>query len=61
MSVLGERETKENLRARFPADRKAYTTRYDYGDDSDLGEDDDDGDILDNESAGVPQIGRAHV
>ena len=55
--MLDERRTKENLRARFPADRKAYTTRYDYEDDSDLEEDDgdDDDDILDDESAGVPQ------
>ena len=55
--MLNERGTKENLRARFPTDRKAYTTRYDYEDDSDLGEDDDgDDDILDNEPASVPQV-----
>ena len=55
--MLDERRTKENLRARFPADRKPYTTRYDYEDDSDLGEDDDgDDDILDDEPASVPQV-----
>ena len=56
--MLGERGTKENLRARFPTDRSPYTTRYDYEDDSDLEEDDDDDDddILDNEPAGIPQI-----
>ena len=56
--MLDERRTKENLRARFPTNRRPYTTRYDYEDDSDLEEgddDDDDGDILD-ESAGVPQV-----
>ena len=54
--MLDERRTKENLRARFPTDRGPYTTRYDYEDDSDLEEDDDDkDDILDDESAGIPQ------
>jgi len=60
LTVLDKRGTKENLRARFPTDRKPYTTRYDYEDDSDLEEDDDDDDddgddILDDEPAGVPQ------
>jgi len=56
LTVLDERRTKENLRARFPTDRRPYTTHYDYEDDSDLEEDDDDkDDILDDESAGVPQ------
>jgi len=55
--VLDERGTKENLRTRFPTDRKPYTTRYDYEDDSDLEEDDDeDDDILDDEPAGAPQV-----
>jgi len=59
--VLDERRTKENLRARFPTDRRPYTTRYDYEDDSDLEEDDDDDDdddddIVDDEPAGVPQV-----
>ena len=53
--MLDERRTKENLRARFPTDRKPYTTRYDYEDDSDLEEDDDDDDILDDEPASTPQ------
>jgi len=57
--VLSERGNKENLRSRFPADRKPYSTRYDYEDDSDLEDDDDDndgGDILDDEPAGDPQV-----
>ena len=55
--MLDEGGTGENLRARFPTNRRPYATRYDYEDDSDLEEDDDDddGDILDDESAGVPQ------
>jgi len=46
------------LRARFPTDRKPYTTRYDYEDDSDLEDDDDDDDdeIPDDEPAGDPQV-----
>ena len=56
LTVLDERRNKENLRARFPTERRPYTTHYDYGDDSDLEEDDDeDDDILDGELAGVPQ------
>jgi len=55
--VLDERGNKENLRARFPTDRKPYTTRYDYEDDSDLEvDDDDDDDILDDEPASAPQV-----
>ena len=57
--MLNERGTKENLRARFPTDRKPHTTRYFYEDNSDLEEDYDDGDdddeILDDEPAGDPQ------
>ena len=52
--MLDESGNKENLRSRFPADRKPYTNRYDYEDDSDL-EDDDDDDILDDEPVGDPQ------
>jgi len=52
--VLDERGTKESLRARFPTDRKPYTTRYDYEDDSDLEVDEDD-DIMDDEPASAPQ------
>jgi len=49
LTVLNERRTKVNLRARFPTDRKPHTTRYDY-------EDNDDGDeVLDDEPAGDPQ------
>jgi len=54
--VLDERRTKENLRDRFPTDRKPYTTCYDYEDDSDLGEDDDEDDILNGEPASPPQV-----
>ena len=52
--MLDERGSKENLRSRFPADRKPYSTRYDYEDDSDFEEDDDD-DIMDDEPASAPQ------
>jgi len=52
--VLGEREAKENLRARFPADRGPYTDGYDYEYDSDLEEEDEE-DILDDEPAAPPQ------
>ena len=57
--MLDGRRTEENLRARFPTDRRPYTTRYDYEDDSDLEEDDDDDDddILDDEPpTSVPQV-----
>jgi hypothetical protein len=54
--VLDERGVKENLRARFPTDRRPYTTRYDYEDDSDLEEDYDDDDISDDEPASAPQV-----
>ena len=55
--MLDERGAKENLRARFPTDRRPYTSNYDYEDDSDLEEDDDDGDdIPDYEPASAPQV-----
>ena len=54
--MLAERAAKENLRARFPANRKPYTSHYDYEDNSDLEEDYDDDDISDDEPASVPQI-----
>ena len=59
LTVLDQRKTKENLRSRFPADRKLYSTCYDYEDDSDLEDDDDDSDgndILDEEPVGDPQV-----
>ena len=56
LKVLDEGRTKENLRARFPADRKSYTTRYDYEDDSDLEVDADDDDTSDDEPASAPQV-----
>ena len=52
--MLNERGTEENLRTRFPTDRKPYASRYDYEDDSDLEEDDDD-DILDDEPDSASQ------
>ena len=56
MTVLDERRTKENLRGRFPTDRRPYTTRYDYEDDSDLGVDDDDDDDDNDERANPSQV-----
>ena len=53
--MLDEGEAKENLRARFPADRKPYTSGYGYDDDSDLEEDDEE-DALDDEPAGPSQV-----
>ncbi|KAF9793441.1 hypothetical protein BJ322DRAFT_1155521 [Thelephora terrestris] len=51
-ALLNGTKTK-NLRSRFPADRKPYTTGYDYDDDSDLesaaDEDDDDDYASDDE------------
>ena len=51
--------TKENLRARFPTDRKPYTGHYDYEEDSDLeedDEDDDDDETPDDEPTDAPQV-----
>ena len=53
--MLDGREAKENLRARFPTDRRPYTDGYDYEDDSDLEEDDEE-DVLDDEPAAPPQV-----
>jgi len=39
--VLDQKEIKENLRTRFPDDRKPYTPDYDYDADSDLEDDQD--------------------
>lgn len=47
--MLEKRGAKENLRVRFPTDRKSYTSRYDYENDGDLEEDND-------EPASTPQI-----
>ena len=57
--MLDERKSKENLRARFPADRKPCTSNYEYEDDSDLEVDDDDSDLdsdSEDEPAVVPQV-----
>ena len=53
--MLDGRGTKENLRARFPTDRKPYTGHYDYEEDSDLEEDDDD-EISEDELTDAPQV-----
>ena len=56
MIVLDGRKPKENLRTRFPTDRKPYTSNYDYEDDSDLEEDDDkdDSDLHDESVVALP-------
>ena len=54
--MLGEKKPKENLRTRFPTDRKPYTSHYEYEDDSDLEEDDDEDDSdFDDEPVIDPQ------
>ena len=50
--MLDQKETKENLRARFPVDKKHYTCDYEYDADSDL-EEDEDWDSSDVEDAQV--------
>ena len=54
--MLDERQVKKNLRARFPTDRKPYTSQYNYENDSDLEEDSDDEDIPNGEPASCPQV-----
>ena len=56
-TALDERETKENLRAEFPTDRKPYANDHDYEDDSDLEEDEEE-DILYDELVGAPKSRR---
>jgi len=53
--VLDERGAEEDLRVRFPTERKPHTNHYDYEDDSDLEEDYDDDNIPDDEPTSVPQ------
>ena len=55
LTVLDECKSKENLRTRFPANRKPYTGDYDYESDSDLEEDDEE-DVSDDESAVPPPV-----
>jgi len=50
--VFDERRAEENLRARFPTDRRPYTDDYDYEGDSDL-EGDDEKDAL-NDGPAAP-------
>ena len=45
MIVLDKCKKKEDLRIRFPENRKTYISSYDYEDDSDLEEDDDEPEI----------------
>ena len=58
MTVLDKCKSNQNLRTRFPANAKPYTTKYDYEDDSDLGEDDEDDeeDVPDDELAVTPRV-----
>ena len=53
-TVLDECKSNENLRTRFPANRKPYTGDYDYEDDSDF--EDDEEDVSDDESAVPPRV-----
>lgn len=56
--VFDESRSKENLRAKFPKDRKPCASNYDYENYSDL-EDDGDGDTSDSEDGPafpVPQV-----
>ena len=53
-AVFDRKEAKENLRARFPVDRRSYTSDYGYDADSDL-EDDEDCDFCDSEDSEVVQ------
>ena len=53
-AVFDRKKPKENLRARFPADRRPYTSDYDYDADSDL-EDDEDCDFCDFEDSKAVQ------
>ena len=53
--MLEERGSKDNLRTKFPVDRKPYTSDYDYEDDSDL-EDDEDDDTSDSEDVDEPAV-----
>ena len=54
MTGIDECKSKENLRTGFPANRKPYTTNYEYEDDSDLEEDDED--VSDDELEDSPRV-----
>ena len=54
-TVLEERGSNDNLRTKFPTDRKPYTSDYDYEDDSDL-EGDEDDDTSDSEDVDEPAV-----
>jgi hypothetical protein len=58
LTVLDGCKNKENLRTRFPANRRPYTCNYNYEDDSDLEEDDNDNDddFSDDEPATSPSV-----
>ena len=53
--MLKECKNKENLRTRFPANKKPYTNNYGYEDDSDL-KDDNEGDVSDDEPEISPRV-----
>ena len=55
LTVLDECKNKENLRTRFPASRKPYTSDYDYENDSDMEEDSDE-EALDDELLVAPPV-----
>ena len=55
MTGLDECKSKENLRTRFPANKKPYTNNYGYEDDSDL-EDDNEEDVPDDEPEIPPRV-----
>ena len=54
--MLEESGSKDNLRTKFPTDRKPYTNDYDYGGDSDLEDDDEDDDTSDSEDVDEPTV-----
>ena len=58
LTVLDKCKSNQNLRTRFPANAKPYTTNYGYEDDSDLEEDDEDDqeDFPDDELAVTPRV-----
>ena len=55
LTVLDECKSKENLRTRFPGNRKNYTSNYDYEDDSDLEEDENE-EVPDDEPIISPSV-----
>ena len=54
--MLDKGDPKQNLRARFPTDRKPYANCYDCEGDSDLEEDDDEDIPDDRPTVNAPQV-----